>query len=329
MLKNWTLPVAIVTGTSLYLIFAFIPQLSVAADMFGDVISVVFPMSVFATLFVTFSKVDYHLMGLRRWHFAVVAAQLLLVALTVSLIIFTRSSGASAVVFCASILLALLTCIIAPCASASPVVTAKLGGNLTEMTSFVLLSSVVMAVAIPAVFPLVSPSAGFGFWDTFLRILEKMTFVLLLPLQLGAAVRMGARRKVAPLAAIYRFILATPDLAFYCWAFSLAITAGVTVRNIVHSEASPTLMSLIAILSFIVAVAQFGIGRLIGRRFLVPIESGQAMFQKNTALSIWVASLYLPPVASVGAGCYVLWQNIINSYELWAYRRGQASAAKS
>ena len=27
--------------------------------------------------------------------------------------------------------------------------------------------------------------------------------------------------------------------------------------------------------------------------------------------------MYLSPVASIGAGCYVLWQNIINSIELW------------
>jgi len=31
--------------------------------------------------------------------------------------------------------------------------------------------------------------------------------------------------------------------------------------------------------------------------------------------------MYLNPVASVGAGCYVLWQNIINSLELWEYRK--------
>ena len=51
------------------------------------------------------------------------------------------------------------------------------------------------------------------------------------------------------------------------------------------------------------------------------MNSGQALFQKNTALSIWVAYMYLHPVASVGAGCYVLWQNIINSIELWETRR--------
>jgi BASS family bile acid:Na+ symporter len=51
------------------------------------------------------------------------------------------------------------------------------------------------------------------------------------------------------------------------------------------------------------------------------VNAGQALFQKNTALSIWVSYMYLNPVASVGAGCYVLWQNVINSLELWQKRR--------
>ena len=51
------------------------------------------------------------------------------------------------------------------------------------------------------------------------------------------------------------------------------------------------------------------------------VNAGQALFQKNTGLSIWVAYMYLSPVASIGAGCYVLWQNIINSLEIWAARR--------
>jgi BASS family bile acid:Na+ symporter len=41
-----------------------------------------------------------------------------------------------------------------------------------------------------------------------------------------------------------------------------------------------------------------------------------------------VAYTYLNPVASVGAGCYVLWQNIVNSVELWEYRR-KTGAKKS
>jgi BASS family bile acid:Na+ symporter len=34
-------------------------------------------------------------------------------------------------------------------------------------------------------------------------------------------------------------------------------------------------------------------------------------------------------MASVGAGCYVLWQNIINSLELWQYRRYASEKVKS
>jgi len=45
-------------------------------------------------------------------------------------------------------------------------------------------------------------------------------------------------------------------------------------------------------------------------------------------LSIWVAYMYLNPVSSIGAGCYVLWQNIINSLELWQYRVKQQDVKK-
>ena len=349
-LKDWTLPVAMTIGTVLYLLFGFVPALAPAAATLGPCIDVIFPLSVFATLLVTFAKVDFHLMHLCRWHSAVLGAQLLLIAALTGGIVWAAGQEATSLPpTLLPVATALLTCIIAPCASASPVVTAKLGGDLTAMTTFVLLSAVVTAVLIPAVFPLVPPNTGAEnvirhssfvaseaslqaervirhssfvtrhslFLTAFLAILQKMATVLLLPLVLGAAIRMGAHHGVRLLTPIYNKIMQTPDLGFYCWAFSLAITAGVTVRNIVHSGASLGMLIAIALLSFAAAAVQFGIGRAIGHRMQAPIESGQAMFQKNTALAIWVAYMYLSPVASIGAGCYVLWQNIINSIELW------------
>ena len=116
-------------------------------------------------------------------------------------------------------------------------------------------------------------------------------------------------------------IVAMPNLSFYCWAASLSITTGITVKNIVHSEATILLLLAIAAASFVLCSLQFAIGRAVGRRLGEEVNAGQALFQKNTALSIWVAYMYLHPVASVGAGCYVLWQNIINSIELWQYRK--------
>ena len=312
-LKNWTLPVAITVGTVAYLVFAFVPALDAAGDALCPFFETLLPITIFFTLFITFSKVDFHLMRLRRWHLYILLTQLFLVAALVLLTLhssfFTLHSS-----FSKLLLESILICVIAPCASASPVVTAKLGGDLTQMTTFVLLSSVVMAVLIPAVFPLLEPHEGSTFLAAFLAILKRLAAVLLLPLALGAVVR----HWVKPL---YEWFMRTPDLGFYCWSVSLAITSGITIRNIVHSHDGSHLLGDIALLTLITAVTQFGLGRLIGKIVGKKICSGQAMFQKNTGLAIWIAYTYLTPVASIGAGCYVLWQNIINSYELWQHRR--------
>ena len=140
--------------------------------------------------------------------------------------------------------------------------------------------------------------------------------MLLLPLVLGWLMQHYVKGLCAKIAA-------QPNLSFYCWAISLSITTGITVKNIVHSSASLVLLLMIAVATFLLCFVQFGIGRAIGRRLGEEVNAGQALFQKNTALSIWVAYMYLNPVASVGAGCYVLWQNIINSLELWEYRNGK------
>jgi BASS family bile acid:Na+ symporter len=182
------------------------------------------------------------------------------------------------------------------------------------MTAYVVISAFASALIIPAVFPLLERGAGLGFWQVFLIILQKLALVLVLPLLLGWWVQHYAKRFCA-------WLVSIPDLSFYLWAAQLSVTSGVTVRNIVHSEAGLSLLVMIALLSLVLCFVLFLIGRSIGRHLGEEICSGQASFQKNTALSIWVAYTYLNPMASVGAGCYVLWQNIVNSVELWEYRR--------
>ena len=316
-LKNWTLPSAITAGTLLYLLFAYVPELDDASAALGPLMESLLPVTIFLTLFVTFSKVDFHLMRLCRWHLCILTAQLLFTTLLVLFIL----NGSSTMIHDTNfklILESILICVIAPCASASPVVTAKLGGNLTQMTTFVLLSSGVASLLIPAVFPLIEPHQGITFLSAFLVILKKLALVLLLPLGLGAIVR----HWIKPL---YQWLVRTPDLGFYLWSISLSITSGITVKNILHSNAGLWLLTAIALSTLITSFVQFRIGRLIGRIFGERICTGQAMFQKNTGLAIWIAYVYLTPIASIGAGCYVLWQNLINSYELWQHRRTGAA----
>ena len=308
-LKDWTLPVAIAIGSVVYLAFYWIPQLDEAGEVLGPVVDTIFPVAVFLTLFSTFCRIDFHQMRPHRWHVGVLLAQVLLVVLNVW-VIFTVEARVEQKILWESV----LTCIIGPAASASPVVTGKLGGNINTMTAFVVISSLASALMIPVVFPMLEQTAHVDFWSAFAIILEKVSYVLILPLVLGWLVQHYARR-------LCRWIVSIPDLSFYLWSVSLCITSGVTVRNIVHSGATISLLLMIALLSLVLCFVQFLIGRGVGRRLGEEINSGQALFQKNTALSIWVAYMYLNPVASVGAGCYVLWQNIINSLELWAYRR--------
>ena len=46
-----------------------------------------------------------------------------------------------------------------------------------------------------------------------------------------------------------------------------------------------------------------------------------ALGQKNTVLAIWMAYTYLNPASAIAPGSYVVWQNIINSWQLWKKRR--------
>lgn len=307
-LKDWTLPVAIAIGATVYLLFYYVPQLDEAGNRLGPIIDVIFPMTVFLTLFATFCKVDFHQMRPHRWHAGVLAAQVLLVAANVWLV-FSVDTLEEKIIW-----EGVLTCIIGPSASAAPVVTGKLGGNINTMTTFTLISALASALMIPLVFPMLTHTIRLSFVATFLIILEKVSMVLLLPLVLGWVMQHYVK-------GICRRIASMPNLSFYLWGLSLSITTGVTVKNILHSNATLSLLMTIAALSFVLCFVQFFIGRTIGRHLGEEVNSGQALFQKNTALAIWVAYMYLHPVASVGAGCYVLWQNIINSVELWHYRK--------
>lgn len=314
-LKDWTLPVAIAVGTICYLTFYYVPALDELGDTLRPVFDVIFPLFVFLTLFVTFCKVDFHDMRPHRWHVGILVAQLLLVALNIGIILWMKSVTLHLTPLTSPLLWeAMLTCIIGPAASAAPVVVGKLGGNISTMTTYVLISSLASALLIPLVFPMLEQTVHVSFVDAFLIILEKVSIVLLLPLVLGWIMQHHVKGVCA-------WIAAQPNLSFYFWAISLSITTGITVKNIVNSSASLMLLVMIAVFTFVLCFVQFGIGRLVGRHMGEEVNAGQALFQKNTALSIWVAYMYLNPVASIGAGCYVLWQNIINSLELWQDRR--------
>ena len=252
-IKNWTLPVAIVIGSVAYLTFYWTPALDTLGNQLSPIFDVMFPFFVFLTLLITFCKVDYHQLLPHRWHTGVLVAQLLLIAATIGIIFWVKENAERKLLW-----EAMLTCIIGPAASASPVIVGKLGGNISTMTTYVILSSLASTILIPLVFPILEPSAGVTFFEAFLVILHKVAMVLMLPLVLGWFIKHYLPR-------LQQKIAAMPNLSFYTWAISLSITTGITVKNIVHSNATITLLCWIAVTTLILCFVQFLIGRGVGR----------------------------------------------------------------
>lgn len=118
------------------------------------------------------------------------------------------------------------------------------------------------------------------------------------------------------------------SLAFYLWGVSLVIAIGLTLRSVINSHFNPHVLVLLALSGLIVCAWQFGTGKLVGKHYNDYISCGQGNGQKNTLLAIWTAYTYLSPVISVAPSCYIVWQNIVNSWQLWAKGKRDAETAK-
>ena len=64
--------------------------------------------------------------------------------------------------------------------------------------------------------------------------------------------------------------------------------------------------------------------RAIGRRYGDPAAGGQSLGQKNTVLAVWMAQSFLDPISSVAPTAYIVFQNFVNSYQIWRKDREQA-----
>lgn len=306
---------AMLFGITVYLLFAFIPVLEPAAVLLSPFMDAILPLFMFLILYVTFCKVDFRNLIPVRWHFWVGVFQVFFVALIVGAILLFNAKGNNLI-----LLESILTCIIGPCAAAAAVVTMKLGGSLEEMTTYIFLSNFLCAILIPICFPLIELGNGMGFWSSFLLILYKVCAILVVPMILAYITK-----HFKPLHHFHLWLTNVKDLSFYLWGCSLTIVTGTTMKNIVHANAGVPFLLLIAFFGLMICILQFAVGRYIGHFFQSTVNAGQSLGQKNTAFAIWIAYTYLNPLSSVGPGCYILWQNIINSIEIWYYGKYKTS----
>lgn len=311
-IKNWTLPLAMIAGTLSYFFFAKIPWVAPAKSYVNGMVAVLTPFLIFAQLLLTFCKVEVRDLKPKAWHGWLLLFQTCSCVALAALLVCCPMNEVYREIFEGA-----MVCLICPTATAAAVITGKLGGSASSLTTYTLLSNLLAAVAVPLVFPMVEPHADISFFAAFLKILSKVFPLLLCPFLLAWFLRVCVPK-------VHDWLLGFHDAAFYLWGVALAIVSGQTVRSLVNSEAPAYVEWLIAFAGLVTCCVQFYLGKRIGGHYGERISGGQALGQKNTVLAIWMAYTYLNPLASVGPGSYVLWQNTINSWQLWKKRKDES-----
>ena len=303
-LKKWTLPSGLVIGAAVYLLFSRIDPLQPIGNVVGPFLVKLLPVVIFVMLYITFCKIQLGDLRPRAWHFILQAIRIVLSGLLVLAILHTTDPMAKLVLEGAFV------CVICPTAAAAPVITERLGGSIASLTIYTILANVVTSVIIPLFFPVVEKSADITFLTAFVMILRRITFVLIVPLCLALLTR-----KFLPKVAAR--IKETKNLAFYLWGFNLSIIMGLTIRNILATQVYGTILALLLLLPLIISLLLFSIGKAVGYRYGDSISAGQALGQKNTVVGIWLTITFLNPIASIAPCAYVVWQNLINAWQLW------------
>ncbi|MCM1319076.1 MAG: transporter [Muribaculaceae bacterium] len=307
-IKNWTLPISILSGIILYFIYVNIPALNDTHAFVNDAISVIQPALIFAMLFLTFLSIGPHDLRIRRWHFLLIGMQISLFGALAYLLSYIADNGMRIILESA------MLCMLCPTATAAAVVTRKLGGSAADITTYTILINLTIAVSAPALLPIAHPMPDMGFISTFVLIIGKVFPLLICPLLLAWGIR-----KFAP--ALMHKLTKFRDLPFYLWAVALALAIGVTVKAIMHSHISSMYLLGILAVTFVCCILQFFIGKKIGRHYDQLIEGGQSLGQKNTVFIIWMGYTFLSPVTAMAGGLYSVWHNIYNSWQLYNHRR--------
>ena len=277
----------------------FYKQLAVLAPVIPYLLSVM--------LFITYSRIILRDIRLTKFHYILLSIQYG-GSMLVYLLFFK---------FNTTLAQAAMICVLAPTAASAPVITGILGGNISSIAAYSFISNLSIALLSPLFLALIGGASAetISFGGSVLIIFKKVFPVLLLPFILALTIS-----KVSP--KLHNTIQKAQILSFYLWAVALTIvTSNVTKFISIQGNASYELKIAMAGVALIICVLQFWFGRRIGKKYNSTVAGGQGLGQKNTILAIWLTQTYLNPVASIGPGSYVLWQNIVNSYQLWRKER--------
>lgn len=290
-LRTMAMPVGMLTGA------LFCRPISALESASQGLIT---PTLIFLMLFITFCRVRVKEMRLQRAHLLLLAFQLV-ISIAIYLLLLplnpTLAQGG-------------MITVLAPVAMAAVVIGGMLGANITTMATYSLICNMTIAFVAPFYLSIMGNGNC-----TLLEILTRI-----LPLLVGPFVAAQLLRLLLPKLAAW--IAAHGQLSFYLWLISLVIIIGRTTGYILDLGSEHLLLEIaLALVALVICLAQFKVGRMIGRRIGDAAAGGQSLGQKNTVLAVWMAQSFLDPISSIAPTAYIVWQNLVNSYQIYRHDR--------
>ena len=306
---------------------------------------------IFLMLFFTFCKINPLHLRLRTWHWIVLGIQIILtISIYYGIMAITSRFSTSPNSQYSIIAQGLMMCVIMPTATAAPIIAGKLGGSIQNLTTFSLLSNIVTAIIVPLFFPLIV-DYQMDILPSIWLILRRVAPLLLGPFLSAWALRLVYeayhRRQGNPRS--FSINRTWASMPFYLWLLLLIVLTSRITHTLLTQDYSGGTIIILCVGALVTCLLQFVLGRWIGYHFPADshgadyqdvlinpdaahytinqksrITAGQAFGQKNTALGVWMAQIFLNPLAAIGPAAYIIWQNLLNSYQLW-----KAGKAKS
>ena len=289
-MRSITMPISMVIGVLLYHPITLF-------DLWSREIST--PFFIFTMLFCTFCRVDVRDMKPKMLHVWLMVAQIIATFVVYYALLPFGEIVAQGGMICA----------LTPMAMGAMVLAGMLGAKVETMATHSLICNILTAFIIP---PLLS--AWGNETCTVVEILARVTPLLILPFVVAQLCR-WLMPKVADK------IGANSMLSFYLWLGSLVIIMGKITNFVIEGGIENARIEIIlAVVALVICLVQFGIGHWLGCRCGEKVAGAQALGQKNTIFAIWLSQSFLNPLACIAPTAYIVWQNLVNSYQIYKKR---------
>ena len=260
------------------------------------------PVLIATMLFITFCRVDIRQMRLQWAHLWMLLIQFVGAALVYYAVtpLLGAEVGQGAMI-----------CVMAPIAMAAVVIGGMLGGNVTMMVTYSLICNLVTALIAPYMLH------AFGNGScTFKEIIARVAPTLIAPFVVAQFCRWLLPKVAA-------WFAAHSSISFYLWLISLILVMGRTTIFILEADASLLVEVELALVALVLCIVQFRVGKLLGKYTGDVVGTTQSVGQKNTIFAIWLSLNFLNPIASIAPTAYIVWQNLINSWQMWKHERAK------